>query len=252
MIVDDSVVVPVGGPATGEKHSLIAYDLETGQERWRGGDQQISYASPSLAELRGRRQIVTVVENFVCGHDPDSGQMLWDFSWPGNSTAHANNSQAIPIDDRLVFISKGYGQGAAVFEVTCDDNGVWSTEEVWARRNVMKTKYSNPVVHGDHVYGLDDTFLECIDLVSGQKKWKVRYDYGQVLLVGSTLLVLDENGMLFAVKAQPDKHVQMGMFQAVEGMTWNTICLYDRFLLIRNGQEAACYELAQKPADAVN
>ncbi|MCP4192064.1 MAG: PQQ-binding-like beta-propeller repeat protein [Planctomycetaceae bacterium] len=246
LVVDQAIVVPAGGPAGGVKHSLIAYDLATGQELWRGGNRQIGYASPSLTQLDHERQILIVLQNYASGYHPTNGELLWEFTWPGNSTADANNSQAVPIDERRVFVSKGYGQGAAVFEVNQDEDGTWSAVETWSRSNVMKTKYTNVVVHEGHIYGLDDTFLECIDVESGQKRWKVRYDYGQILLVGNTLLVLDENGMLFAVEARPDKHVQLGKFQAVEGLTWNNLCLYDRFLLVRNGQEANCYELELK------
>ncbi|MDG2383626.1 MAG: PQQ-like beta-propeller repeat protein [Pirellulaceae bacterium] len=249
LVVDNAIVVPLGGPSDGAKSSLIAYDLKTGEEIWRGGNRQISYASPSLVQLDDERQILIVVQNYVCGHDPANGEKLWEFVWPGNSTADANNSQAIPIDKQRVFISKGYGQGAAVFEVHREDDGSWSAVESWSRSNVMKTKYTNVVVHENHIYGLDDTFLECIDVESGRKRWKVRYDYGQILLVGKTLLVLDENGMLFAVEARPDQHVQLGKFQAIEGLTWNNLCLYGRYLLVRNGQQATCYELGLKTKD---
>lgn len=242
LVVDDLIVIPVGGPADGAKVSLIAFDLMTGEERWRGGDRQVGYASPTLATLDGKRQIINVAEASVCGHDPDTGELLWEFPWPGNSTAHANNSQAVPIDGTRVFISKGYGQGAAVFEVT-EADGQWSAEEVWARRSAMKTKYSNVVLHEGFIYGLNDTILECIDAENGSNQWKSRYDYGQVLLVNDTLLVLDEEGRLFVVPANPEKHQKLAELQAVEGMTWNNLCLFDRYLLVRNGQEAACYEL---------
>jgi outer membrane protein assembly factor BamB len=46
------------------------------------------------------------------------------------------------------------------------------------------------------------------------------------------------------VEAMADRpnHV-LGRFQAIEGMTWNTIALYGPYLLVRNAEEAACYEL---------
>ena len=245
LVVDDKIVVPVGGPKSGEKISLMAFDQLTGAEIWRGGDRQVSYASPSLATIDGTRQILHVAQSSVCGHDPETGEMLWEFSWPGNSAANASSSQAVPINDRQIFISKGYGEGAAVFEVTRTEDG-WSTERIWSRRNVMKTKFSNVVVHDGFVYGLNDTILECIDATDGKKQWKARCGYGQILLVGNMLLVLTEDGELLAVPATPEKHQQLSELQVVDGLTWNNLCLFDTYLLVRNGQEAACYELPTK------
>ena len=74
LIVDDLVVVPLGGPAGGECFSLIAYDKTTGEIRWKGGDEQASYASPALGTLCGMRQIVIVNEKTVSGHRPEDGQ----------------------------------------------------------------------------------------------------------------------------------------------------------------------------------
>lgn len=251
LIVNDKIVVPVGGPKGGDKISLMAFDPLTGAEIWRGGDRQVSYASPSLAMIDGTPQILHVAESSVCGHDPETGEMLWDFSWPGNSSANANTSQAIPISDREIFISKGYGRGAAVFEVTRSEDG-WATEEIWSRRNAMKTKFSNVVIHEGFAYGLNDTILECIDVTDGKKQWKARCSYGQVLLVGNTLLVLTEDGELLTVPATPEKHQQLSELQVVDGLTWNNLCLFDKYLLVRNGQEAACYELPTKPIEDRN
>ncbi len=243
LMVDDKIVVPAGGPATGQKHSLVAYDRLTGEEIWRGGNRQVSYCSPALATINNQPQILIVTEDAVCGHAPHSGQLLWEFDWPGNSTQDANTSQPVALPDDHIFVSKGYGQGAALLRVNGGNDAAFEVAEVWYERRVMKTKFTNVVVHEDHVYGLNDTFLECIELQTGERKWKKRYDYGQILLVGSTLLVLDENGELFAVEANPNRHTAIASVQALEGLTWNNLCLYDRYLLIRNGEEAVCFDL---------
>ena len=116
----------------------------------------------------------------------------------------------------------------------------------------MKTKFSNVVIHEGFAYGLNDTILECIDVTDGKKQWKARCSYGQVLLVGNTLLVLTEDGELLTVPATPEKHQQLSELQVVDGLTWNNLCLFDKYLLVRNGQEAACYELPTKPIEDRN
>ena len=83
LIVDNLVVVPAGGPKGGPYVSLAAFDKDTGKLVWEAGDRQVSFSSPVLATLAGRRQIVIVNENNVTGHDPGDGHVLWSCDWPG-------------------------------------------------------------------------------------------------------------------------------------------------------------------------
>ena len=244
LIAGDLVVVPAGGAADGAKSSLVAFDRITGREVWRGGNHQVSYASPALATLAGVAQILIVLEDHVCGHDPSDGRQLWEYAWPGKSTSNASCCQAIACSGDRVFVSKGYGLGSALLQIRRDDSGRWIAEELWQNPSVMKTKFSNIVVDGDVIYGLDDVLLECLELNTGKRLWKRgRYGYGQILRVGPILLVQSESGAMAAVALDPEQYVEVTRFQALEGKTWNTICVYERYLLVRNAEEAACYDL---------
>jgi len=46
-----------------------------------------------------------------------------------------------------------------------------------------------------------------------------------------------------AVRCTPDAHDVMGRFAALQGQTWNNLCLAGDRLLVRNAEEAACYRL---------
>jgi outer membrane protein assembly factor BamB len=245
LVAGDLVVVPAGGPPDGRKVSLVAYDKKTGERVWEGGDQQISCSSPTLATLLGVEQVVIVNESSVSGHDVATGAVLWQHPWgEGRSNANANVSQAMPLPPDRVFLSKGYGIGAALIELRLD-GGDFAVEEIWHANQVMRTKFTNPAIHDGYVYGLSDGILESIDLATGERMWKAgRYRQGQVLRVGDLLLVVAESGEVSLVEATPERrnHV-LGSFQAVEGKTWNNPALYGPYLLVRNSAEAACYKL---------
>jgi outer membrane protein assembly factor BamB len=244
LVVDDLVVVPAGGPAGGGKVSLIAYDKNTGQERWRGGDQQVSYSSPLVATLAGKRQIVIVNEATVTGHDMQTGAELWRIEWPGSSTANASASQAVPVSGDRLFLSKGYRGGAGLYQFAFSESAGWSIEPVWHDTRVMGTKFANVAVRDGFVYGLSDGILECIELATGHRQWKEgRYAQGQILRVADLMLVQAESGEVALVEATPEEFRELGRFRAIEGKTWNNLCLYGSVLLVRNAQEAAAYEL---------
>jgi len=246
LIVDRWVVVPLGGRSSPPRVSLIAFDKTTGQMVWMGGDCQASYSSPVLTTLAGRRQILIVNQEFVSSHDPENGQTLWKHAWPGYSSSNANVSQAVPLPNDRVLLSKGYGGGAKLLRISRrEEDGELAVSEVWTNSRVLRTKFTNVVVHGEHAYGLSDGILECVELAGGRRVWKQgRYEQGQILGVEDLLLVQAESGEVALVEATPAGHRELGRFAALEGKTWNNPSLYGRYLLVRNAEQAACYELA--------
>ena len=243
LIVDETVVVPAGGPSD-DPVSLVAYDKNTGIERWRGGNRQISYSSPALATIAGQRQILIVNEGSATGHDPATGAVLWETDWPGHSDFDASTSQATPLGDDRVLLSKGYSGGAKVIRPVSKGGAGWDVEMEWSNNRLLKTKLTNVVLWNGHIYGLSDGILECVQIESGERQWKRgRYQHGQMLGVGDVLLILTEQGELVMVDATPERHRQLASIQVLRGQTWNNLCLYGDLLLVRNAQEAACYRL---------
>ncbi len=248
LTVDSRVVMPLGGKE-GAEHSLIAFDKVSGKVAWMQGPRQISYASPALATLGGQRQILIVNEETVAGHRDENGEELWTFPWPGSSSGDASCSQAIAFGNDQVFVSKGYGYGSAVYQIKNNGDEGWTATEVWSNRRVLRTKFTNVAIIDGYVYGLSDGILECADLATGKSQWKKgRYRNGQLLGLNSTLLVISEDGKLIHLEATPEEHRELGQMDAIEGQTWNNLCLSGNRLLVRNGQEAACFELALEEA----
>ncbi|MCA9197138.1 MAG: PQQ-binding-like beta-propeller repeat protein [Planctomycetales bacterium] len=244
LAVGNRIVVAVGGPAGRDKASLLAVDHETGETIWQQGNYQVSYASPVLATLLDRQVILHLAEDRLVIHDAESGEALCEYPWPGNSAANASASQPVAISGNHVFLSKGYGHGSSLISIS-QSNGQWQADEVWHEARYMKTKFTNVVRSGDYIYGLDDIRLECLRWESGELAWKGRnrYGYGQILRVGSHLLVMAESGELALVELTPDTFKEIGRIPALNGKTWNNLCLFGDRLLVRNAEEAACYRL---------
>jgi len=260
LVTDDLVIVPAGGPRlradprpddgaavtpeTAAFVSLAAYDRESGERIWLAGTEQIAFASPQLVTVCGRELVLTVNEAQVAAFEPATGDAVWQFPWPGHSNSDASCSQPHVLDGDRLFISKGYGVGAAVFSLSVR-NDQWTIEPVWQRANLLKTKFTNVAIDAGHAYGLSDGILECVRLADGERAWKRgRYGQGQLLRVGGTILVQAESGEVVAVPATPRRPEELGRLAAIDGQTWNNLCLAGSRLLVRNAEEAACYEVS--------
>jgi outer membrane protein assembly factor BamB len=238
LIVDDKVIVLPGG-SSGK--SVVAYNRLTGTPVWKALNDEASYTSPMLVTLAGRRQVLVVTASRALGVAPENGALLWEYPW-GNSS-NINVSQPIMVNNNRFFISAGYGKGAALVEVSGSGKAL-AARAVW-ENNSMKNKFNSSVLHNGYVYGLDEGILTCVDVMSGERKWKGgRYGYGQVVLASGHLIVTTETGEIALVRAAPDQYTEVAKFNALEGRTWNNPAISDGRLLVRNATQMACYNLS--------
>ena len=237
LVVDDVVVVQPGGHGW----SVAAYDRLTGEVAWHGLDDVQGYTSPMLATLGGVRQVVVVTAERAAGLRPDDGALLWEYPW--TVPVVPNIAQPLVISDTQLFLSAGYGKGAALVELTPAGDR-FAAATVW-ESNRMKNKFSSSVLIDGYIYGLDESILACIDAATGELLWKGgRYGYGQLLAAGDHLVVLTERGDLVLVRATPDGHEEIAGFRAIEGKTWNVPAMATGRILVRNARQMAAFDLS--------
>jgi hypothetical protein len=144
--------------------------------------------------------------------------------------------------DRLLV---GWDAGVLCVQVRCAGES-WKAEQQWSSTR-LKPSFNDFVIHRDHIFGMDDGILACTD-ANGQRVWKRgRYGFGQLLLLPdlNELLVLGEQGEVIRVAADPQEFREIARFKAIEGKTWNHPILAHGRLVVRNGEEMACFEVTQ-------
>ena len=247
LIVGELVVVCPGGVDA----SVVAYDKVSGRKVWAGGKAGASYSSPQSAKIGGETQILNFNAEGLYGHAEKSGNVLWKFPWVSNPSEKNNVGQPIVFADpnqqeTRIFISSGYGKGSTLLGIS-ERGGTFDVRQIWENRN-LKAKFSSAVSQGAYIYGLDDRILVCIDVETGDRRWKRgRYGYGQLVLAGELLVIQAESGEIALVEAVPDGHHELARFAALSDRTWNHPVVSGNILLVRNDREAACFELPLAP-----
>lgn len=239
LVVHGCVVVHAGG--AGDK-GVLAYDVQTGDLRWGAPAGDHSYSSPQLATLADRDSLLMLTNTGLHAYDPRTGQPQWEHEWKFEQYRVV---QPLVVGKTSVLLGTGMGAGTRRIDLTTE-GATTAVAERWTSL-AIKPNFNDFVAHRGHLYGFDNNLFTCIDLETGQKKWKEgRYGNGQVLLLpaGDQLLVLSEKGDLVLLRATPDRHEEKARHPALKGKTWNHPILVGNRLYVRNGEEAACFELS--------
>jgi outer membrane protein assembly factor BamB len=239
LVVDGLVIVFAGAP---DDQGLVAYRADTGEPAWSAASGPISYSTAQPATLCGQPQVLLLTDTGVVAVEVASGKRLW--SYDANGSGIWRVVQPRPVGDRQVLVGSE-DIGFALVDVARDGNA-WTAREAWKTRG-MRPAFNDCVVLDNVAYGFDQAIFCAIDLETGKRRWKAgRYGYGQVLLLRpqNVMIVLTERGEVVLLAANPEKHQELGRFQAIEGKTWNHPVVAHGRLYVRNDTEMATFELA--------
>ena len=75
MILDGMCIAQLGGE---EKGGVVAYDLNTGTEKWKWTADGTAYSSPALLTLDGTKMLVAMTAKKVVGIGAADGKLLWE------------------------------------------------------------------------------------------------------------------------------------------------------------------------------
>ncbi|MBW3543676.1 MAG: PQQ-like beta-propeller repeat protein, partial [Planctomycetes bacterium] len=218
---------------------------KTGRRVWADGDRPASYCSPRLEVLGDLRQLLVHDGVGHHGYAPAEGRRLWSFPWTNDPQINA--AQPVLLPDGNLFISSGYAAGCALVAVERGGETWTARPAGWEHSTRFKAKFNDYVLHEGHIYGLDEGVLCCFDPATATRRWRRgRYGYGQVLLIQDSdlLVVQSEAGDVYLVDASPDEFRERARLPALAAKTWNHPVVAQGRLLVRNGEEAACYELS--------
>jgi outer membrane protein assembly factor BamB len=238
-LVTGSVVIVYAGGPNGK--GVLAFDSATGALHWSAAAGNDSYSSPQLNTIAGEDMVLMLSDEGLVFLDPASGKERLNYEWKFKPYRAL---QPRLVGGDMILLPTGMNAGTRAIRVT-KPNGLLAAEVLWTSRN-LKPDFTDIVTHQGYAYGIDAGIFTCVDLKTGQRKWKGgRYGQAQALLLENSglILVAAEPGQVVLLAADPNEHVEVASFQALVGKTWNHPVVVGDRLYIRNAQEAAAYQL---------
>lgn len=177
---------------------LVALDRATGEILWKTDrPNEINYASPTLATLKGVEQILLGGCSRVAAYCPADGKLLWEAL---DSTPPQTCGTVAWVGD-LVFASGGYPSKMTTAVRAGTGEVVW--------RNQRKCYEQSLLAHEGHVYAVTDNGIAyCWRAEDGKEMWSERLK-GPVsaspVLAGDRIYAVNEQGTWFVFRATPER-----------------------------------------------
>lgn len=218
IIVDGMVVAHLGGQGNG---ALLAFDLATGNEKWRWAAEAPEYASPVLMTVDGTKQIVTLTEKSIVGISVADGKLLWQSPFVPQGRAY---NAATPIVDGQTVIYSGSGRGTKALKIE-KQGDAFAAKELWSNTDIA-VQFNSPVLKDGLLFGLTDRDkLFCIDAKTGKTAWtdaaaRGRGGFAAVLDAGSVLMALANDSQLTVFAPSDKGYTELARIKVADAPTY--------------------------------
>jgi outer membrane protein assembly factor BamB len=222
--------VHMGGKEKGE---IIAFDLNTGKQKWQTTADGPSYASLQLITVKGKKQIVDLTSKNLVGIDPENGKLLWQIPVP---TENRFYNAATPVIDGQTVIFTGQGQGTRAVRIQ-KKGDKFLIQELW-RNKELGTKWNTPVLKNGFLYGLSDgRKLFCMNATTGLTTWidsKLHNDFGTIVDAGTVIIALPQTSNLVVFKPDEKGFNEVAFIKVAETPTYSYPVLSGNRLYIKD------------------
>lgn len=171
---------------------VLALSTNDGSNQWETvRDVRISWASPVLADVDGKTQLILTGEPLVAGYDPENGKELWTVDCMmgevGPSVGYA---------DGVVYAANEYATLAAIKVGS-------AAEVIWEESEYLPEVASPLAKDGLLMIATSYGVLACYDAKDGSKYWEQEYGdgiYASPIYADGKVYVMDMGGNLHVIK----------------------------------------------------
>jgi len=242
---DGKVFVTVGG----KKASVVAYNIADGSVAWEAvpHDDRCAYVAPVFYEDK----LLTLTAKYISMLDAKTGELLWkdDFLEATGGAARMGgiNCNAFLIKGNQFFVTQGYGQGCAMYEISADGK---SAELKWANK-AIDTHHHGVVEVDGRIYGSNFRGRWCcIDWNTGDtvysEAWEGSGKGVTIFADGKLFMYSEPRGTVGVAKPGMEFDVT-NSFQIDYGTAehWSHPIISDGVLYVRHGNALAAYNIVK-------
>ena len=168
LVADGLCVAQLGGNENG---GVIAYDLASGEEKWKWTGDGPAYASTMLMTVSGTKMVIAETDKKIVGLGLKDGKLLWETPFAVQGGRGYNASTPLVDGNTLVYAGSGRGVTAVKIEKESD---AFVAKELWKNAD-NSVQFNTPLLKNGVLYGItgNNEFF-CISK-DGKTTWKASF-----------------------------------------------------------------------------
>lgn len=244
VIDGNRIIANVGAPGAG----VVCLNKLTGAALWKSQDDPPGHVGPIIGTIGGVRQVIVYSAIALMGLDVQTGALLWRTPLKSRYGRHATTP--ILCGDTVVVGSITFGlTGVRVTK----EGAQFKAERAWTHGD-LGVSFASPVAIGKLVYGLGPgNRLFCVDAATGAKVFVkdgffsglVSTEWAAMVAWPGQLLALCDGGDLVTI-ALTATDARITSKATVCGKNWCHPALFGGRVLVQDGKQLTCLEIAKK------
>jgi outer membrane protein assembly factor BamB len=238
LIVDGRCIAQLGGKGNG---ALVAYDLATGDPKWKWTGDGPGYASPALLTVGKTQAIVAETESKVVAIDAADGKLLWQAPFAPQARGY---NAATPVVEGQTIIYAGSGRGTRAVKLEREGDAV-TAKELWSNSE-KSVQFSTPVLRNGLLFCLSQANeFFCINAQDGKTAWTAPSGpaaggrmrgagYGSILDAGSVLLALTPGSELIVLQPSEKEYAELARIKVAATPTYAHLVVSGNRLFVKD------------------
>jgi outer membrane protein assembly factor BamB len=231
VVVDGLCIAQLGGKEKGRGKAsggVVAYDLATGNEKWKWTGDSPAYASPVVTTVDGTKLIVAETEGKVVALTAADGKLAWETAFAAQGRGGYN--AATPIVDGQTIIYGGGGRGATAVKIEKKGDG-FGAQGRWSNKETS-VQFNTPVLKNGLLFGLsqrNDFF--CMNAQNGKTLWtspapkaggggRRVEGYGSIVDAGPVLVALTPSSQLTVFEPSDKEFKKVASYKVADTQTF--------------------------------
>ena len=237
LITDEMCIVHIGKKDDGQ---VIAYDLTSGNEKWKWSGEGPSYSSPSVMTIEGKKLLIVITEKNIMALSLADGKSLWQIATPVQQRFY--NCVSPYIDGQTIYFT-GQGTGMKAIKVEKSANE-YTTKELW-NNTAASAKWNTPILKDGFLYGFtDQKRIYCLNATSGQTAWidnAVTSDFSTIVDCGSVIVGLTSTDNLIVLKPDGKEYSEVAKYKVADTPIYGYPVISGNSIYIKDAETLMMY-----------
>jgi outer membrane protein assembly factor BamB len=212
---------------------MVAYDIATGDQRWKWNGDSPAYASPVLLTANSTNLIIAETERQIVAVTAADGKLVWEAPFAVQPRSY---NAATPIVDGQTLIYGGGERGTRAVKIEKDGDR-FVAKELWNNKETS-VQFNTPVLRDGFLFGLSQrNEFFCMNAWDGKTLWTAPAGqtasggggrlsggmgggYGSIVNAGLVLVALTPSAQLIFFQPSHEAYPEVARYKVANTPTY--------------------------------